>query len=141
VKGVPVPQQEKYRFFSMKQTSMRKDVEYTFGLLKKRFNILAIPDRSYSQRTLNLIMRICIILHNMIINDERDNDYYDNYYTVTFVVARHITYEALASLTTILQKYTHLTSGLIFLNLQSNLFEHIWNKFHLINVSFYLIII
>jgi hypothetical protein len=55
----------------MKQTSVRKDVEYTFGLLKKRFNILAIPDQSYSQRTLNLIMRICIILHNMIINDER----------------------------------------------------------------------
>jgi hypothetical protein len=42
VKSVPVPQQEKYRFFSMKQASVRKDMECAFGLLKKRFNILAI---------------------------------------------------------------------------------------------------
>jgi hypothetical protein len=43
VKDVLVPQQEKHRFFSMKQASVRKDVECAFGLLKKRFNILAIP--------------------------------------------------------------------------------------------------
>jgi hypothetical protein len=42
----------------------------TFDILKKRFNILAIPDRSYSQRTLVLITRACIILYNMIIDDE-----------------------------------------------------------------------
>jgi hypothetical protein len=52
---------------------MRKDVECAFGLLKKRFNILAIPSWSYSQRTLGLIMRACIILHNMIIDDELDS--------------------------------------------------------------------
>jgi hypothetical protein len=40
-----------------------------FSLLKKMFNILVIPDRSYSQRTLDLIMHACIILHNMIIDD------------------------------------------------------------------------
>jgi hypothetical protein len=59
----------------MKQVSVRKDVECTFNLLKKRFNILAISDRSYSQRTLDLIMRAYIILHNMIIDDERDSGY------------------------------------------------------------------
>jgi hypothetical protein len=48
MKGVPIPQQEKYRFFSMKQVSVRKDVECAFDLLKKRFNILAITGRSYS---------------------------------------------------------------------------------------------
>jgi hypothetical protein len=46
VKGVPISQQEKYRFFSMKQASMKKDVKCTFDPLKKRFNILVIPDRS-----------------------------------------------------------------------------------------------
>jgi hypothetical protein len=116
VKGVPVPQQEKHRFFSMKQASVRKDVECAFCLLKKMFNILAIPSRSYSQHTLNLIMCVCIILHN--------------YHTVTSVVASPVTYEASASLTTILQRETHLTSGLMFLKLQSELIEHVWNKFH-----------
>jgi hypothetical protein len=48
MKGVLVPQQEKHRFFSAKQASVKKDVECAFGLLKKRFNILIIPDRSYS---------------------------------------------------------------------------------------------
>jgi hypothetical protein len=125
VEGVPVPQQEKHRFFSMKQALVRKDVECIFDLMKKRFNILPIPDRSYSQRILDLIIRACIILHNMIINDERDGDYDDKYHTVIFVVAPLVTYEEPASLTNTLQRETHLTSGLIFLNLQSDLIEHV----------------
>jgi hypothetical protein len=125
VKGVPVPQQEKLRFFSMKQVPVRKDVECAFGLLKKRFNILVIPARSYSQRILDLITHACIILHNMIIDDERDSDYDDNYHTVTSVVAPPVTYVALASLTTIFQREAHLTSGLMFSNFQPDLIEHV----------------
>jgi hypothetical protein len=75
-------------------------------------------------------MRACIILHNMIINDERDDNYDENYHIVTSVVAAPVTYEAPTSLTTILQRETHLTSGLMFWNLQTNLIEHMWNKFH-----------
>jgi hypothetical protein len=97
----------------MKQASVRKDVKCTFSLLKKRFNILVIPCQSYFQCTLELIMRACIILYNMINDDERDDGYNENYHTVTSVVAPSITYEALTSLTT-------LTSGLMFLNLQSD---------------------
>jgi hypothetical protein len=114
----------------MKQASVRKDVECAFSLLKKRFNILAISGWSYSQRTLNLIMRAYIILHNMIIDDEKDGNYDQNYHTVTCVVAPPVTYEAPISLTTILQREAHLTSELMFLNLQSDLIEHVWNKFH-----------
>jgi hypothetical protein len=83
---------------------MRKDVECAFSLPKKRFSILAIPDRSYSQRTLGLIMRTYIILHNMIIDDERDDGYDENYHTVTSVVAPPVNYETPASLTSILQR-------------------------------------
>jgi hypothetical protein len=79
--------------------------------------ILSISPRSYSRLILNLIMRACIILHNMIINDERDGGYNDNYHTVISIVAPPVTYEAPASLTTILQRESHLTSGLMFLNL------------------------
>jgi hypothetical protein len=109
----------------MKQASARKDVECAFGLLKKRFNILDIPDRSYSQRTLGLIIRACIILHNMIIDDERDGGYDDNYHTVTSVVAPPINYEASTSLTIILQREAYLTFGLMFSNLQFDLNEHV----------------
>jgi hypothetical protein len=105
-------------------------MECAFEQLKKKFNILAIPDRSYSQCTLDLIIRACIILHNMIIDDERDDDYDDNYHTITSIVAPPVTYETPASLTTILQREAHLTYRLMFLNIQSNLIEHGWNKFH-----------
>jgi hypothetical protein len=131
MKGVHVLQQEKHRFFSMKQASVRKVIECVFSLLKKkRFNILVISARSYSQCTLDLIIRACIILHNMIIDDKRDSGYNDNYHTVTSVVALLITYEILTSLTIILQRKVHLTSELIFSNIQSYLIEHVWNKFH-----------
>jgi hypothetical protein len=102
MKGVSVPQQEKHQFFSMKQASVRKDVECAFGILKKRFSILAIPSQSYSQHILDLIMCAYIVLHNMIIDDERDSGYNDSYHTVTFVVAPPVTYKSSASLTTIL---------------------------------------
>jgi hypothetical protein len=104
-------------------------VECVFGLLKKRFNILAILNWSYSQRTLGLIMHACIILYNMIINDKREGGYDENYHTVTSVVAPPVNYEASANLTSILQREAHLTSIMMFLNLQSDLMEHVWNKF------------
>jgi hypothetical protein len=75
------------------------------------------PSQSYSQRTLGLIMRACIILHNMIIDDERDINYDENYHNVTSIVAPPVNYETLVSLTSIFQREAHLTFGLIFLNL------------------------
>jgi hypothetical protein len=86
----------------MKQASVRKDVKCAFDLLKKRFNILTISDRSYSQRTIGLIIWAYIILHNMTIDNERDGGYNDKYHTVTSVIALFMNYEASASLTNIL---------------------------------------
>jgi hypothetical protein len=110
--------------------NVEKRCEVCFHPMKKRFNILVIPDWSYSQRTLGLIMYACIILYNIIIDVERDDDYDENYHIVTSVVAPPINYEVPVSLTNILSREAHLTSGLIFLNLQSDLIEHVWNKFH-----------
>jgi hypothetical protein len=62
-------------------------------------------------------MCVCIILHNMIIDDERDDDYDKNYHTVISVVAPLVNYVAPASLASILQRETQLTSRLMFLNL------------------------
>jgi hypothetical protein len=101
-----------------------------FRSTKKRFNILVISHRFYSQRTIGLIIRACIILHNMIIDDERDNNYDENYHIVTFVVAPPVNYESMASLTSILKRDAHLTTGLMFSNIQSDLMENVWNKFH-----------
>jgi hypothetical protein len=55
----------------------------------------------------------------MIIDDEKDDGYDDNYHTVTFIVAPPVTYKTPVSLTNIFQKEAHLTFVLIFLNLQN----------------------
>lgn len=61
------------------QESVRKDVERAFGVLQIRFVIVRGPARYWDIETLKDIMLTCIVLHNMIVEDERgqnlDNDY------------------------------------------------------------------
>ena len=54
----------------MKQESCRKDVERAFEVLQSRFTIVAGPSRFARKEVLHDIMTTCIILHNMIIEDE-----------------------------------------------------------------------
>jgi len=60
-------------YFAKKQEAARKDVERAFGVLQARFAILRGPARFWKQETLANIMYACIILHNMIVEDERDS--------------------------------------------------------------------
>ena len=55
------------------QESARKDIERAFGILQARFNIIREPARSWSLAHISNIMKTCIILHNMIVEDERDS--------------------------------------------------------------------
>jgi hypothetical protein len=56
----------------------------------------------------------------MIIDDERDDDYDENYHTIIFIIAPPVTYDTSTSLITILQRGVRLTSELLFFNLQSD---------------------
>ncbi|KAK2654937.1 hypothetical protein Ddye_007989 [Dipteronia dyeriana] len=57
---------------AMKQEACRKDVERAFGVLQPRFAIVAGPTRFWHKHILHNLMTTCIIIHNMIITDERD---------------------------------------------------------------------
>ena len=131
MKGVTLPQSEEHRLFTAAQAAWRKDVECTFGLLKSRFNIIAIPGRSYSQRTLALIMRACVILHNMIIDDERDFDLDEIYETVESNVGPTIHNEAPPSLAQRIQMDTEMRASPIYTQLQQDLIAHVWARRHL----------
>lgn len=72
VQTIHDPRGPKKKLFAMKQESCRKDVERAFGVLQSRFAIVAGPSRLWNKKVLHDIMTSCIIMHNMIIEDERD---------------------------------------------------------------------
>ncbi|CAL2225354.1 unnamed protein product [Prunus armeniaca] len=50
----------------------RKDVERCFGILQARWAIIKGAARMFDEKVLRSIMMSCIILHNMIVEDEYD---------------------------------------------------------------------
>jgi hypothetical protein len=65
------PQGEKKEHYTKMQSAPRKDVEPAFGVLQARWEIVKNPCRQYDLDTITNIMMCCIILHNMIIQDEQ----------------------------------------------------------------------
>ncbi|GAA0144674.1 hypothetical protein LIER_42817 [Lithospermum erythrorhizon] len=72
IQSLQYPQGENAQLFVKQQESCRKDVERAFGVLQARFAIIRQLARMCELNNLSKIMRACIILHNMIVEDERD---------------------------------------------------------------------
>jgi hypothetical protein len=58
--------------FAKAQEAVRKDIERDFVILQARFAIVRGPSHFLDKRTLHDIMTTCVILHNMIIEDEKN---------------------------------------------------------------------
>ena len=71
VKTISMPQGEKRKLFAQRQESARKDVERAFGVLQSRFAIIRGPSRFWDASKMKNIIYACIILHNMIVEDEQ----------------------------------------------------------------------
>ncbi|CAL2265724.1 unnamed protein product [Prunus armeniaca] len=74
VKTIPNPQSEKERSFVSFQEGYKKDVERCFSILQARWAIIRGAARMLDEEVLRSIMMTCIILHNMIVEDEYDYD-------------------------------------------------------------------
>jgi len=70
VKSISLPMGNKNKYFAKAQEAARKDVERAFGVLQSRFAIVRGPARLWDTETLALIMRACVIMHNMIVEYE-----------------------------------------------------------------------
>ncbi|XP_071688314.1 protein ALP1-like [Rutidosis leptorrhynchoides] len=69
VKGYSCPTEEPTIKFTRFQASARKDVERAFGVLQGRFHIIRLASRSMSVNRMRRVMECCLILHNMILED------------------------------------------------------------------------
>jgi hypothetical protein len=69
VHGQPLTRKESV--FTKAQEAACKDIARVFGVLQERFVIVQGPTRFWNTKTLENIMKRCVILHNMILEDER----------------------------------------------------------------------
>lgn len=69
-RSIADPNNEKRRLYAKVQEAVRKDIERAFGVLQQRFRIIALPCKLWSSSAMGDVMLTCIILHNMIIEDE-----------------------------------------------------------------------
>ncbi|XP_042404757.1 putative nuclease HARBI1 [Zingiber officinale] len=72
VKSFLCPQDPKRKIFKERQEAARKDVERAFGVLQSRWAMIKGSGRFWYKDNLKDIMYTCIILHNMIIENEGD---------------------------------------------------------------------
>ncbi|XP_042964635.1 uncharacterized protein LOC122298854 [Carya illinoinensis] len=127
VKTIPTPRGNKKKNFVKAQESARKDVERAFGVLQQRFAIIRGPSRMFKVKELTNIMKTCVILHNMIIEDERDdseclNIEYDQLDDNLPELSRNHTTE----LTDFIQRHHDIRDSSAHHQLQEDLIEHQW---------------
>ncbi|CAI8585490.1 unnamed protein product [Vicia faba] len=126
-----MPQGDKRKLFAQHQEGARKDIERAFRVLQSRFAIIRNPARSWHLDALKRIMNTCIILHNMIVEDERATyggnfdysyDHLGNYPTAPPNDSNNDFQEFLRRRHNVRDKQIHR-------HLQQDLIEHIWERF------------
>ncbi|XP_057779743.1 uncharacterized protein LOC130998334 [Salvia miltiorrhiza] len=136
VKTISSPVLRKHKLFAQHQEAVRKDVERAFGVLQARFAFIRCPCLIWDRILMGKIMMACIIMHNMIVEDERDT-YQNNYDPTEFLmdlpvdedVYIHFSTDRIASLSNYMINRDRLRNSEAHKALQKDLIEHIWAKF------------
>jgi len=133
VKTINRPHTAKAKLYAQRQEAARKDVERAFGVLQKRWAIIRHPARLWEREELADIMYACIILHNMIVEDERgsydipdDNTYEQGPFSAQTAGLHH---EPIYGFADVLEKHREIRDRQTHHRLKEDLIEHIWQKY------------
>ncbi|CAL8127364.1 unnamed protein product [Prunus armeniaca] len=143
VKSIPHPRSEKEKFFAAYQEGYRKDVERCFGILQARWAIIRGAARLFDEEVLKSIIMTCIILHNMIVEDEYDYDVEEVYEpdpmntTLTRIYEKPmgpngepVQHDPLVRdgnfMHRMIERYTEMQSSYIHEHRQVDLMKHLW---------------
>uniref|UniRef100_A0A0D3CD62 Myb-like domain-containing protein n=1 Tax=Brassica oleracea var. oleracea TaxID=109376 RepID=A0A0D3CD62_BRAOL len=125
IQSIPIPQGPKAVLFAQRQEAIRKDVERTFGVLQACFGIVKNP-----------IMRACIILHNMIVEDERDgytqfdvSEFQEGEDTGSSHVDLTYSTDMLTNIANMMGVHSRIRDRQMHQQLKADLVEHIRRKF------------
>ena len=72
VQPIHEPENKMQEHFTKCQKSAKKKVEKALWVLQARWKIVKNPVKQWDLETISNIMMTCIIIHNMIIEDDRD---------------------------------------------------------------------
>ena len=133
---IRLPQGPKKSLFAKTQEDVRKNVERAFRVLQARFAVVKNPSNLWDKEKIANIMRACIILHNMIVEDERDS--FTQYDVFEFQQGEDVdlTYSVnmATNLGNTIDRRTKVRNRQAHQQLKKDLIENIWAKFgHLPN--------
>ncbi len=72
VKTVSKPNTQREKLFAAKQEGKRKDIKRAFGILQACFHVLTSGCRLWDREAMALVIRTCVILHNLIIDHQKN---------------------------------------------------------------------
>ena len=128
VKTIPAPSTKKKKLFAQRQEAARKDVERAFGVLQSRFAIVRGPAKGWKRKEIGDVMKACVIMHNMIVEEERETG------------RQNCAYEAMGERVTVSRTHAEQLSSFIQMThrirnvdehsqLKLDLIDHVWQKF------------
>jgi hypothetical protein len=128
VKSISAPISPKESTFAEQQEKCRKDVERFFGVFQAKWKIMHNAARLWSPEDLNSIVRACIILHNMVIENERGVNL-PNVHPSEWPGASNPTItplRAIPGIDEVIDAYSLIQDRTTSHQLQLDLIEHMW---------------
>ena len=131
MKTISNPEGKKKQLYAKLQEAARKDVERAFGVLQSRFAIIRNPCRLWDCDTIALVWKACVVLHNMIVEDERDcqelnQDYLDGA-TLSFARSGRTDPVTLHQMAQLASREYRCDKK--YFELRNDLIEHMWSEY------------
>jgi hypothetical protein len=127
VKSVQHPMERKTAHFAALQESARKDIERAFGVLQSRWAVVRGPAYGWDREHLSDIMTACIIMHNMIVEDEKAEATDTNFDDIGIKVTP--SQGNVPERNAFIEAHHKLRDPAMHSRLQQDLIEHNWNRF------------
>ncbi|XP_028075537.1 uncharacterized protein LOC114277791 [Camellia sinensis] len=127
VQTISSPQGAKRQHFAMMQESARKDVERAFGVLQSRFAIIGDIIRFWDPKMLANIMKSCIILHSMIVEDKREEHLDFDYEISSTNTPVQISSTPTNDFQSFLSRHLSIRDKDAYHALRNDLVEHMWH--------------
>ena len=132
IKTICHPVTAKHKLFASYQEAFRKDIERSFGVLQARFQIIDKPCKLWHTDAMKDVIISCIIMQNMVVEDERDNYQLNNRYLHEDITRHQIKLSTAQVEPFTVSQLRHRLQNIVdnekHQKLIYDLIEHLWNE-------------